>query len=90
VSERDHVPVFLRLPKVLEHIPQSKSLFLKDVADKVAPQPVKFGPRIVAWRAEEIGAYLRWFEAKHNGTVGPDSSWRDLLPASNGDAAARS
>jgi predicted DNA-binding transcriptional regulator AlpA len=88
MSERDVVPRFLRLPQVLEHVPFSKSLFLRDVADGLAPSPTKFGPRIVAWREDLIAAYVKWFEAKHNGTVAPDSTWRDLLPPTTTRPAA--
>jgi predicted DNA-binding transcriptional regulator AlpA len=88
MSEREVVPAFWRLPRVLDHVPEGKSTFLRNVAEDIAPPPFKCGPRIVAWRADHIAAYLRWLEAKHNGAVALGSTWRDMLPPTNDDVGS--
>lgn len=45
---------FLRLPEVLKLIPVSRSTWWAAVASGRFPKPVKLGPRITAWRAEDI------------------------------------
>ncbi len=48
---------FVRLPGILAPhgpIPVSKSTWWKGVAEGRYPQPVKLGPRITAWRVEDI------------------------------------
>jgi len=45
---------FLRLTAVLRLIPMGRSTWWKGVKEKRYPQPVKLGPRITAWRAEDI------------------------------------
>lgn len=44
----------LRLPQVLALIPISRSGWWKGVADGRYPKPVKIGPRVTAWKAEDI------------------------------------
>ena len=53
---------FLRLPSILAPggpIPVSKSTWWAGVKSGRYPQPVKLGPRITAWRVEDIEALLR-------------------------------
>ena len=56
MKEQSTLPTigFIRLPKVLEVIPISRSQWLKGVKEGIYPQPVKLGPRITAWRVEDI------------------------------------
>lgn len=50
---------YVRLPPILTHIPVGKSTWWKWVAEKKAPQPIKLGPNITAWRAEEIHDFIK-------------------------------
>lgn len=45
---------FVRLPQVLKVFPVSKSTWWAGVKDGRFPQPVKLGPKISAWRVEDI------------------------------------
>lgn len=45
---------FVRLPVVLKVFPVSKSTWWQGVKDGDFPQPVKLGPKITAWRVEDI------------------------------------
>ena len=45
---------FLRIAHVLRFIPVSRSTWWAGVRKGRYPQPVKLGPRITAWRAEDI------------------------------------
>jgi len=45
---------FVRLPTVLKVFPVSKSTWWAGVKAKLYPQPVKLGPKITAWRVEDI------------------------------------
>lgn len=45
---------FLRLPQVLAIIPISKSTWWEGCRTERFPKPVKLGPRITVWRAEDI------------------------------------
>lgn len=45
---------FLRLPQVLAIIPISKSSWWDGCRTGRFPKPVKIGPRITVWRAEDI------------------------------------
>ncbi|MDQ0314137.1 helix-turn-helix transcriptional regulator [Amorphus orientalis] len=57
---------FLRLRAILAPegpIPVSKSTWWAGVKDGRFPRPVKLGPRITVWRAEDIRALIE------NGTV---------------------
>lgn len=49
---------FLRLPAVLKLIPVGKSTWWDGVKQGRFPKPVKLGPRITAWRAEDIRALI--------------------------------
>jgi prophage regulatory protein len=58
---------FLRLKQIIAPhgpIPVSKSTWWAGVKSKRFPQPVKLGPKITAWRAEEIRAWIENPEAK--------------------------
>jgi predicted DNA-binding transcriptional regulator AlpA len=45
---------FVRLPTVLAYIPVARSTWWSWVASGRAPAPVKLGPRVTVWRAEDI------------------------------------
>lgn len=52
----DHLPAtgFIRLPDVLRVIPIGRSTWWLGVKDGRYPAAVKLGPRITAWRVEDI------------------------------------
>lgn len=53
---------FLRLSRILAPdgpIPVSKSTWWQGVQTGRYPRPVKLGPRITAWRVEDIRALIR-------------------------------
>ena len=45
---------FVRLPTILKVFPVSKSTWWAGVKDGNYPKPVKLGPKITAWRVEDI------------------------------------
>lgn len=49
---------FVRLPAVLANIPVSKSTWWAGVASGRYPPSVKLGPRMTAWRVEDIRALI--------------------------------
>ena len=49
---------FVRLPEVLKVIPVSKSTWWAGVKEDRFPKPVKLGPKITAWRVEDIRALI--------------------------------
>lgn len=49
---------FLRLPKVLEIFPVSRSAWWAGVKSGKYPAPVKLGVRTTAWRAIDINALI--------------------------------
>jgi predicted DNA-binding transcriptional regulator AlpA len=49
---------FARQPTVLAHVPFSKSTLWAKIARGEFPKPVKLGPRITAWRVEEIRSWI--------------------------------
>jgi prophage regulatory protein len=52
---------FVRLPGILAPngpIPVSKSTWWSGIKDGRYPKPVKLGPRITAWRVEDIRALI--------------------------------
>jgi predicted DNA-binding transcriptional regulator AlpA len=49
---------FLRLPQVLALIPVCKSTWWAGVKEGRFPKPVKLGPKVTAWRAEDIRSYI--------------------------------
>ena len=49
---------FVRLKAILRVFPVSRSTWWEGVRNKRFPQPVKLGPRITAWKAEDIHALL--------------------------------
>jgi prophage regulatory protein len=49
---------FLRLQEVLQYIPVGKTTFWNGVKAGRFPKPVKLGPRITAWRCEDIRALI--------------------------------
>lgn len=63
MSDHDRYPAtgFVRLSRVLSPrgpIPVSKSTWWAGVKTGRFPKPVKLGPRITAWRVEEIRALI--------------------------------
>lgn len=53
---------FVRLPDVLKVYPVSKSTWWAGVKDGRYPKPVKLGPKITAWRVEDIRALIEKLE----------------------------
>jgi len=51
----------LRLPDVLALVPVGKSTWWQGVSDGRFPKPVKIGPRVTAWRAEDIRDLINRF-----------------------------
>ncbi len=49
---------FIRMPQVLGVIPVSRGTWLDMVKDGRAPKAVKLGPRIIAWRVEDIRNFI--------------------------------
>jgi prophage regulatory protein len=49
---------YVRLKAILRVFPVSRSTWWEGVRKKRYPQPVKLGPRITAWKAEEIISFL--------------------------------
>ena len=49
---------FMRLPAVLALAPVSKSTLWNWVSSGRFPAPVKLGPRVTAWRVEDVRAWL--------------------------------
>ena len=49
---------FVRLSKILNIIPVGKTTWWNGVASGRFPKPVKPGPRITAWRVEDIRALI--------------------------------
>lgn len=45
---------YVRLPEILKVFPISKSTWWAGVKDGRFPKPVKLGPKITAWRVEDI------------------------------------
>lgn len=45
---------FVRLPQILTVIPVSKSHWWQGCKDGIYPKPVKLGPKLTAWRVEDI------------------------------------
>ncbi len=52
----------LRLPRVLQLIPVSRSTWLSGVKSGRFPPAVKIGQRTTAWRSADIAALLRSFD----------------------------
>lgn len=49
---------YVRIKTILRVFPVSRSTWWEGVRKKRYPQPVKLGPRITAWKAEDIHALL--------------------------------
>lgn len=52
---------FVRLPVVLRVLGIGKTSFWQGIKDGRYPKPVKLGPRIAAWRVEDIRALIASF-----------------------------
>ena len=55
---------FIRLPIALAVLGIGRTSFLAGVKDGKYPQPVRLGPRITAWRVEDIRAVIARFADK--------------------------
>ncbi|MFC1659601.1 helix-turn-helix transcriptional regulator [Pseudomonadota bacterium] len=64
---------FLRLPKILQLIPISKSSWWEGVKNGKFPKPVKLGIRTTAWKSEDIKNLIERL-SKNDGYLngGPD------------------
>jgi len=62
----------LRLPEVLTIIPVSRSEWYRRLATGDAPQPVKLGPRVRAWRLSDVHDYLNRIAARDSVRFGGD------------------
>ena len=49
---------FLRLRQVLKFFPISKSKWYQGIADGIYPPPVKLGPRVSAYRSQDIKSLI--------------------------------
>lgn len=52
---------FVRVRTILHVVPISRSTWWAWVASGKAPAGIKLGPRITAWKAEDINAFLASF-----------------------------
>lgn len=57
---------YLREPDVLARFPFSKPTLHRQVKAKLFPQPVKIGPRAVAWLVDEIEAWEEKIRAERD------------------------
>ncbi len=55
---------FLRLPAVLNLIPVGRSTWWAGVKSGRYPKPVKLGPRMSAWKAEDVRSLINSFSAQ--------------------------
>ena len=60
-KDKDDTPLkgYLRLSSVLELIPVSRSTWLRGVADKLYPAPIKLAKNTVAWKREDIYSLMK-------------------------------
>jgi predicted DNA-binding transcriptional regulator AlpA len=49
---------FVRLPTILAVFPVSRSTWWQGVKDGRFPRPHKLGPRVTAWKAEDIRSLI--------------------------------
>ena len=56
---------FVRLREILTIFPVSRSQWWKGVKDGNYPPPYKLGPKLTAWRAEDIRDFLQSFKSEH-------------------------
>ena len=54
INTKYQIAGFLRLPDVLKLYPVSKSTWWAGVKDGKYPKPIKLGPKITAWKAQDI------------------------------------
>ena len=50
---------YLRISQILQLIPIGRSTWWQWVSIGKAPKPLKFGPRITVWRAEDIAEFIQ-------------------------------
>lgn len=55
------IPIYLRQPQVLTAVPVSDATLWRWIKQKKFPAPVKLGPGVTAWRADEV---LAWAQGK--------------------------
>lgn len=53
---------FVRLPAILKVFPVSKSTWWAGIQEGRYPKPVKLGPKITAWRVEDIRTLIASYE----------------------------
>lgn len=54
----------VRLPTILRHFPVSKSAWYRGVREGRYPQPVRLGPKTVAWRAEQVRELIEQYSER--------------------------
>ncbi|WP_336485194.1 helix-turn-helix transcriptional regulator [Methylobacterium nigriterrae] len=59
LSTSNNIPRLLRLTEVLSLVPVSRSTWWAGVRSKRFPQPIKLGPKITAWKSDEILAVIQ-------------------------------
>lgn len=74
---------YVRLPQLLAVLPISRATFLGWVQQGKFPKPYKIGPRAVAWRVDDVRAYLA-----HPPVAEPDPNTVKALAAANAKRAA--
>ena len=52
---------FVRIGTVLTFIPVGKSTWWAGVKSGRYPKPIKLGPKVTAWRAEDIHALIEYY-----------------------------
>ena len=55
---------FLRLPAVLSLIPVGRSTWWAGIKSGRYPKPVKLGPRMSAWKVEDVRSLINSFSAQ--------------------------
>lgn len=68
MSNSDFLPDtgFIRLPDVLKIYPVSRSTWWAGVKSGRYPKPCKLGPRISAWKVEDIKKLIKQFDNEGN------------------------
>lgn len=59
-------PFFLRQPQVLDMVPISDATLWRWIKAKKFPAPVKLGPSITAWRADDVQAWCNGIKPNGN------------------------
>ena len=67
---------YLRLPQVLSIIPVSRSTWWEGCRTGRYPKPVKLGPRVTAWKAEDIYELVQRFNIQAGTNINKESGVR--------------